>query len=193
MKKIVWRTVLHVERRENGVWVPVIPPPPATSRSKPKWGTYEAPTSMEELALVGSPAGTVPTKPAPWVLGDHPVALQQLGWFWSNVSEEEEGEPYRNIEPFIHPCGLPSDASRTVRAVYEDPDYSTIRTTPHWYTLEELSEAIFTRRVGPEYADKRIVALRDALAEVAKQAGVTKKDLRTILWFERDRRPGDGM
>ena len=193
MRKVVWTPSLHVERRENEVWLPVAPPPPSTPRAKPKWGTYTADTPMEDLAIAGAPSVAVPTKPAPWELGHHPVALQQLGWFWSNVSEDEEGEDYRDIEPFMHPCGLPVDVSRTVQLAYDGEPALFVRTLPMWYLLSELNEAIAYRRIGPDFADKRVVALRDAMAVVAKQSGATKKDLRTILWFERPRRAGDGM
>jgi hypothetical protein len=201
-----WEMHLYVERKEGSGWQSVCPPLPTSSRSRPKWGSYTPTNPMEAIALEGmSEAERVPGSAARWDFGPHLVGQQQLGMVVVLMEDTLGGQehPLRNVEPFLDPCGLPTQMSPQVakvatylpigRTVWEQmPSLENAA----WFTTRELSQHIRDRRPYPDQiADKRVVALRD---ELNRLAGVFYPDickckinhcyhrdelLRIVFWF----------
>ena len=199
---MAWKMCLYVERRSGtDGWQAVVPPLPSSPRGRAKWGTYTPKDPIESLALLAADEkDRVPTEAPCWDFGFHPTGMQQLGAFFSYLWEETDHEDIMAIEPFLDPCGVPSDMSPQVqRAAAKGQPVTAI-----WYTLGEISSAVWTRKKGYDVpADRRVVALQMELERLARvffpevcscrRTGCGHRDdmVRAVVWFEPTKKKGD--
>jgi len=205
---MAWKMRLFVERKGESGWQAVCPPLPSSSKGRAKWGVYTPKDPIESLALVAADEkDRVPTEPPYWDFGVHPVAMQQLGAFYSYVFEGDEPEDIRFVEPFLEPCGAPTDVSpqvdKAIKASTSSPALKNSMTCAMWYTAGELYDEVAKRKRGYDVvADKRVVALQMELARLTKvfypnvcECRTTccwhRKDLvRAIVWFDETKKEG---
>jgi hypothetical protein len=175
-----WKVHLAVECSTGSGWQAVCPPLPSSPRAKPKWGAYSPKDPIEAIALLGVPENErVPSELPIWDFGEHPTAKQQMVSFYSTLWSSTDGwvDEFAHLEPFLDPCGLPEDMSPQMRKhlfrqVGSRWEPKSNIDSAIWYTITELSSGIFNRRSGPEFADRRVVALRDEMARIGREFSV---------------------
>jgi hypothetical protein len=183
-----WEMHLYVERKAGEDWVPVCPPLPSSPKARPRWGRYSPTEPVEALAASFGGPDFVPTAAPRWDFGYHPVGMQQLASFFTytwNPNATREEELAGRMAAFLEPCGIPGSASRQVRAAGVACQLE--QSNAIWYTLRELNNHIFLHRQDPDnLPDKRVIALREAMAKSVAAAYPDVCDCKRANCFHRD-------
>lgn len=196
-----WEMHLYVERRGRNGWVPVCPPLPSSPRAKAKWGVYTPDDPLEAMSVACGGDDLVPTKAPRWDFGRHPVGMQQLSAFYSFYATPDGSRDDGGLtDAFLEPCGLPLDASEQVRAAAKQSRLGDAEGI--WYTLRELKNFVFRGKISGDFADRRVVALRDELTRInqrvmadtcsCKRGDCFHRDelIRAVVWTAKRRTSG---
>lgn len=163
---------MYVERRNQGIWYPVNPPPPF--EIQPRWGSPEGeldfgqymdpPSDLELLAEQGFPfEERAPVRVHQW----HMSRNYQLFGDLAGV---------RGGDAIIEPRGLPEDVSQGVR------ERSGWTHSHSWMTLSEI--AGFYRNSQEAKDSIGFTGLREHLRRIAAEYNINEDDVRIVFFFD---------
>lgn len=168
---------LFMERRLNGRWVPVNPPPYEGEVDYAKeypWGAWmEPPNPVEELAQQALPfEERYPSVAHQWAFGRNYDSFARL----SGV---------RGDGAYREPNDIPWDVCESIYQQWGGTDEGDVdwHTPTHW-TLRDLGAAHAEREHDGGYGVKRISALLEEMRRICQEYNLEPDHVRVVFWYD---------